>query len=381
MKKIHLHLNEFLLLEEWGINLLVNKSKKAWFPKRFLWRLTFLNIIIISSFIVLSSWAIYHTACFLVDGMGARNGWSQELFNSTLFNYLLIFSIITIVAGSLIHFYLTKKLTQPLRELIKSTKIMKQGHYPQPIKVKSRDEIGELTEHFNGLIQQLINTQQSREKLVSDLSHEFRTPLSNLEGYLNALKNGIIEGDQKLYHSLLEESKRLTKMIEQLELLKEWDHISQQSYIEKETIDIDQLITQSANMFNWLIKGHNISVEVQVEHAKVKANYEGILQVMSNLIDNAIYYYQGTKPIVIKGVKDRETYIVSIAGPGQEIPTEHQSKVFDRFYRVDSSRNRETGGTGLGLAITKEIVEQHHGKIGLTSDNNYHTFCFSLPLR
>lgn len=329
---------------------------------------------------MLSSWAIYHTACFLVDGMETGSGWSQELFNSTLFNYLLIFSIIAIVAGSLIHFYLTKKLIQPLRELIESTKSMKHGHYPRPIEVKSEDEIGELIDHFNGLVQQLIDTQQNREKFVSDLSHEFRTPLSNLEGYLNALKNGVIEGDQKLYHSLLNESKRLTQMLEQLELLKEWNDLSQQSYIENEIVDINSVITQSVKMFDWLLKDRDMSVDVQVKHAKINANYEGILQVMSNLIDNAIYYYQGTEPIVIKGVIDQETYIVSITGPGQEIPLEYQNSIFERFYRIDPSRNRETGGTGLGLAIIKEIVEQHHGKVGLQSDGTNHTFWFSLPL-
>jgi len=359
--------------------LLANKDRKTWFPKRFLWRLTLLNIIIISSFIVLSSWAIYHTACFLVDGMGTRNGWSQELFNSTLFNYLLIFSIITIVAGSLIHFYLTKKLTQPLRELIESTKNMKQGHYPEPIETTAKDEIGELIGHFNGLVQQLINTQQNREKLISDLSHEFRTPLSNLEGYLNALKNGVIEGNPKLYHSLLEESKRLTQMLEQLELLKNWNDVSRQTYFETEMIDINLLIAQSVNMFDWLLKDRDISVDVQIEHAKINASYEGIFQVMSNLIDNAINYYQGTDPIIVKGVKNVETYIVSIASPGQEIPLEHQDKIFERFYRIDPSRNRKTGGSGLGLAITKEIIEQHGGKIELHSDTNYHIFSFSLP--
>src|SRR5699024_3238800 len=113
----------------------------------------------VSSFIVMSSWAIYHTACFLVDGMGTMNHWSQELFTSTLFNYLLIFSFIAIVTASLIHFYLTKRLIRPLRELIESTKSMRKGHYPQPIETKSEDEIGELIGHFNGLVQQLITTQ------------------------------------------------------------------------------------------------------------------------------------------------------------------------------------------------------------------------------
>lgn len=359
----------------------MNKSKKTWFPKRFLWRLTLLNIIIVSSFIVLSSWAIYHTACFLVDGMGTMSSGSQKPFHSTLFNYLLIFSFITIVVSSLVHFYLTKKLIQPLKELIESTKSMKQGHYPEPIEPSSEDEIGELIGHFNGLVQQLINTQENREKLISDLSHEFRTPLSNLEGYLNGLKSGVIEGNPKLYESLLKESQRLTKMIEQLESLKEWNDLSLQTSVKKEVVDINILIRQAIKMFDWLLTDRGIATKIQIEHAKVLVHYEGILQVISNLLDNAIYYYQGTEPITITGIKDQDVYLVSIAGPGQEIPIEHQDSIFERFYRIDPSRNRETGGTGLGLAITKEIIEQHHGKIELQSDQNNHTFTFSLPLR
>ncbi|HLQ98674.1 MAG TPA: ATP-binding protein [Candidatus Dormibacteraeota bacterium] len=361
--------------------MLANKGKKTLFPKQFLWRLTLLNIIIVSSFIVLSSWAIYHTACFLVDGMGSMNNGSQKPFHSTLFNYLLIFSFITIVVSSLVHFYLTKKLIHPLKELIESTKSMKQGHYPKPIETTSEDEIGELIGHFNGLAQQLINTQENREKLISDLSHEFRTPLSNLEGYLNALKSGVVEGNPRLYESLLEESKRLTKMIEQLDSLKEWNDLSLHSSIKKEDVDINVLITQAIKMFDWLLIDRGIATDIQIEHATIHAHYEGILQVISNLLDNAIYYYQGTEPITITGVKDQDVYIVSIAGPGQEIPLEHQNSIFERFYRIDPSRNRETGGTGLGLAITKEIIEQHHGKIDLNSEHNYHVFNFSLPIR
>lgn len=337
-------------------------------------------MVIVSSFIILSSWATYHTACFLVDGMGTGNGWSQELFNSTLFNYLLIFSFITIISSSIIHFHLTKKLIQPLRILIESTKRMKKGYYPSPIEITSKDEIGELTDHFNELVQQLIITQQNREKLIADLSHEFRTPLSNLEGYLNALKNGVIKGDQKLYHSLLEESKRLTQMLEQLDLLKNWNDFTKQSSFEKESVDIHLLITQAVKMFDWVLKDRDIPIVLQIEHAEINMNEEGILQVISNLVHNAIDYYEGNQPIVIKGIKQQGTYTVSIAGPGQEIPLAHQEKIFERFYRVDPSRHRETGGTGLGLAITKEIVEQHDGKIGLESDCKYHNFWLSLPL-
>lgn len=357
----------------------MNKHKKSWFPKKFLIRLTLLNILIVSLFIVLSSWAIYHTACFLVEGMGTMNHWKQRQFNATLFHYLWMFSLIAIIVGSMIHFYFTKKLMKPLRKLIVSTKSMKSGNYPEPLEVTSNDEIGQLIEHFNGLVGQLKSNHEHRQKLVTDLSHELRTPLTNLNGYLNALKNGVIVGDEKLYHSLYKESERLTKMVTQLEALKEWDYISEQSYVEKEKIAIDVLIKESIKMFYWQLQDRNISVNVQVEHVEINIYKEGMSQAISNLLDNAIRYYEGRGPITIIGKRVRSEYHVSISGPSQEISPENEEKIFERFYRLDASRNRKTGGTGLGLSITKEIIEQHHGKIACKANEDTNTFWFRIP--
>lgn len=358
----------------------MNKKIKSLLPKSFLVRLTFLNIIIISLFIVLSSWAIYNTACFLVEGMGTMNGTNQSQFNTTLFNYLLIFSFIAIIIGSIIHFYLTKKLIQPLKKLIHSTKSMKKGNYPKPIDVTSSDEIGQLISNFNDLVNQLKVNHEHRKKLVTDLSHELRTPLSNLNGYLYALKNGDIEGDDDLFQSLYKESDRLTKMAAQLETLKDWDYIKEQAFIEKETTDIGILINESMKMFERQLKDRKIQVNVNIEHAKINIEREGIVQACSNLIDNAIRYYVGDGPILIEGRKLENDYRVSITGPSQDIPTEKRNAIFDRFFRTDESRSRDTGGTGLGLSITKEIIEQHHGKIGYQSNGNKNTFWFRLPL-
>lgn len=324
--------------------------------------------------------AIYNTACFLVDGMGTMGNQKQIQFNSTLFQYLWIFSISTIVIGSLIHFYLTKRLIKPLKELIESTKRMKQGQYPLPIEGQSEDEMGQLVGHFNELVMQLKNNQQHRQKLVSNLSHEFRTPLSNINGYLNALSNGVIKGDQKLYQSLHKESNRLISLVEQLEQLKEWDYVSKQTFSEKEPVDIDLLVEQSVEMFRWSLKKADISVEVKTEPGIVNVYNGGIPQVISNLIDNAIRYYQGTGPIAIIGENLETEYCVSVSGPGQTIPLPEQDRIFERFYRLDPSRERDTGGTGLGLAISREIIEHHSGTIGINSNGNHHTFWFTLPL-
>ncbi|MDY0406482.1 ATP-binding protein [Virgibacillus sp. 179-BFC.A HS] len=358
----------------------MNKHKWRFLPKQILWRLTLTNIVVIAFFIILSTWAIYNTACFLADGMGLMTPNKQGQFNSTLFQYLWIFSVSAIVIGSFIHFYVTKKLIRPLRKLIESTKRMKQGDYPDPIEEKFPDETGQLIGHFNDLIQQLKDNQAHRQKLVSDLSHELRTPLSNLNGYLSALKSGVITGDLQLYQSLYEEVSKLTNMVEQLDQLKEWDYVSKQRFLEKESIDIVQLIEQAVRMFQWSLKRAGIQCEIQMEPGTVTVNREAISQVISNLLDNAIRYYQGEGPIAVKGKRLESVYEFTITGPGKKIPEAEQAKIFERFYRLDPSRARATGGTGLGLAISKEIVEQHQGKIGIRSTGEVHTFWFSLPV-
>src|SRR5699024_7717939 len=118
--------------EEWGINLLPNRLKNFFLPKRFLLRLTLVNIIVIVAFVMFSSWAIYDTACLLADGLFSLSGQIQHQFRATLFQYLWIFSISAVILGSLVHFYLTKKITQPIKELIEATKKMKQGEFSSP---------------------------------------------------------------------------------------------------------------------------------------------------------------------------------------------------------------------------------------------------------
>jgi len=346
-----------------------------------LWRLTFLNTIVVFIATAISGWAIYNTACFLAAGVGDFNAQRQEQYNSTLLNYLWIFMIIAAIAGSIFHYFLIKRLIKPIRQLIHSTKQMKLGHFPKPIEVYKQDEIGQLVIQYNELLDQLHENERHRKKLVSDLSHEIRTPISNLNGYLLGLKDGDITGDKELYASLYQESKRLSQMIEQLEQLKEWDNLSAQSLTNKEEIEIGGLLKQCVAMFKWTLSQKNITVQVDAVPCNTFIHIEGIQQVISNLLDNAILYYEGEGPIFIKGEKRDENYLISITGPSKPIPDQEKENIFKRFYRLDSSRSRETGGSGLGLAITKKIVEKHHqGEIGVKMGSNSNTFWFLLPV-
>ncbi|KEK11665.1 histidine kinase [Lysinibacillus sphaericus] len=359
----------------------INKYLTSLVPTGFLWRLSALNIFVLVTATVFSGWAIYNTACFLAAGVGDLDDQRQQQFNSTLLSYLWTFIVVAAFSGSVFHFYLTKRLIKPIRSLIQSTEQMKLGHYPKSIKVYRNDEIGQLVEQYNGLLEQLQRNEIHRKKLINDLSHEIRTPLSNLNGYLQALKDGDITGEKILYSSLYQESKRLTTMIEQLEQLKEWDYLNDQSIVKKKPYEIEHLLQQCVAMFNRTLVKKEISIQIDVEPCKLDVHIEGIQQVISNLIDNAIRYYEGSGPIVLIGKKQGKNYRISITGPSRPIPANERENVFRRFYRLDSSRSRMTGGSGLGLAISKEVVERHHqGEIGIQTTSTSNEFWFLLPI-
>ncbi|WP_240455797.1 cell wall metabolism sensor histidine kinase WalK [Virgibacillus sp. Bac332] len=350
-------------------------------PESFLWRLTILHFLVIVVAMIISGWALYHTACFLAAGVGNLNEQRQEQFNQTLLNYVWLFIIISIIAGTIVYFYLTRRLLKPVRSLMHATELLKRGEYPEAITVSRKDEIGQLVEQYNELIEKLTKNEVERKKLVSDISHEFRTPLSNLNGYLLALKSGDITGDEQLFAALYQESKRLTSMLEQFDQLKKWDYTTSQTPYHKEKTAIHTLIQQCIAMFNWTLKQEKIAIDVQLEESSLSLHPEGIQQVVSNLLDNAIRYYQGTGAIHISGKVQQYQYIISITGPSENIPQMEQEKLFERFYRLDSSRSRETGGAGLGLAITKEIIDQHDGSITIRSSDNQNTFNVYLPIK
>lgn len=349
-------------------------------PTGFLWRLSFLNILSIVLVTTISGWAIYSTACFLAADVGGLDTPRQQQFNSILLNYLWVLVILAVIIGSAIHFYIIKRFIKPIRSLIQSTKELKLGHYPEPVKVYKNDEIGQLALHYNGLIAQLQMNEQHRNRLVSDISHEIRTPLSNLNGYLQALKDGDVTGDKALFASLYQESNRLTQLIKQLEQLKEWDYLSTQSMVVKEAYEIEPILHQCAAMFARTLEQKNIPLLVEIESCKINLHVTGIQQVISNLLENAILYYEGKGPVLLAGEKRGKDYCISVTGPSNPIPELERENVFKRFYRLDSSRNRVTGGSGLGLAISKEIIERHYqGKIGVSPKNTGNTFWIVLP--
>jgi len=348
-------------------------------PKGFLWKLTLLNIIAMAIAIGIIGLAIYYTACFLVDGIGNTAQVRQSYFNSTLFQYLVIFSGLGILVSSIVHFYLTKKVVRPIHQLIESTKMLKEGKYPSPIQRALDDEIGELIVHYNELIALLETNEHQREKLVQDISHELRTPMANITGYLEALKSGHLTADSTLFNTLHQQSLQIIQLIEQVEQLNEWNLQTDQQLLMQE-VRIKQLIEQSTQLLSLDLSKASRSLHMNVCDTKLYVHREGIQQVLTNLLHNAIRYAVGEGPIKIKGKRLNDNYVISVSNPGVEINENDRERMFERFYRMEESRNRKLGGSGLGLSIVKEIIGNHQGTISVHSENNQNIFTITLPL-
>jgi two-component system sensor histidine kinase BaeS len=343
--------------------------------------ITLLNSGILIIFLLISSYLIYSTACFLVARLPTVQEEKQMIFNDQLALFLFILLPSTILTGIALHYWVTKKMFKPFHELIEHTQALKEGRFPPEIRARSYREINQLTHTFNDLTERLEYNEKSRDQMLTNMAHDLRTPLSNINGYLEAMKDGVIKGDKDTFSSLHKESDRLIHMINQLQEMSKWNEITSHTLLEKGNLEIHSVLHESLSLFELTLKNKKISLLTEIDPCIVSINKEGIQQALTNLMQNAIQYYEGTSPISVKGEKCGGYYQISITNPGLPLTEKDQASLFERFYRVDTARNQKTGGTGLGLAIVKEIVvTQHKGEVFNESTNNHHTFFLHLPL-
>lgn len=332
--------------------------------------------------LAVSSYTIYNTACMLVEHMGPSYKYHNEFFNATLFRYLFIITTGGILVSGLLQVLFTRRVVNPLNDLLESTKLLQKGMYPEPIRApkNKKDELGQLITQFNELIHQLESNATERKKLISDLSHEIRTPLTNVSGYLKAMESGVIEGSPEVYRSLLNETGRVTAMIEQLDHLAALDN----QLDEDEPlvpVKVEEAVHRSQAAFRAKREEKQIEMEVDVERAVVKAVEKYVEQIVANFLDNAIRYYEGNGSITIRGEQQSDAYRLEVCGPSQTIREEDVPHLFDRLYRVDPSRSDATGGRGLGLAIAKEMTTRWEGDIGYERKGDDNCFYVTFPNR
>lgn len=276
-------------------------------------------------------------------------------------NRFLLISLLA-VGGSaiLFSFIFSRRLIEPIKKLESAAKAISEGALRSRVEICSKDEIGRLSETFNMMAQHLETLESLRKKLISDVAHELRTPISALRGELEGMIDGLIPMDKERLHSLYEEINRLRHILEGIEELSQAE--ASALWLRKQDIKLKPFLSNIMERFSRLVLDRGISLDVQCEEElSVNADPDRLSQVVVNLVSNAIKATdRGGKIWIESGEKNSKVFI-EVGDTGHGIRPEDLPFIFERFYKMFE------GGLGLGLSIAKDISEAHGGRIEVKS--------------
>lgn len=302
-------------------------------------------------------------------------------FINQLQSILLIIALISILSSVFVGVYFAKTLTRPILKTIDATKSIASGHYNYSIDDHTNiTEVSELIESINYLSKTLNEQDRIKKQITSDVAHELRTPLSTLLINIEAVRDGLVELDANRLKSLYDEVLRLTNIVKDLEQLNKIEVSSQK--LDYQEFDIKELLAECFQSLEFKLKEKKIDIYLNINSFNISADRNRLYQVFYNLILNACLYSNTNSQIVINGEKKDHYITIEIKDNGIGIPEESLPYIFERFYRVDSSRNRDSGGSGIGLTIVKQFVEAHEGRVEVESEVNVGTtFTIILPIK
>ena len=266
-----------------------------------------------------------------------------------------------------------------------------QGHLDHRIPFRLKGNEQHVITSVNALVDSAVQSmdderkiEKSKDELITNVSHDLRTPLTSIIGYLGLIEDKQYQNEEdilKYTHIAYEKAKQMKNLVDDLfEYTKVQQHGAPVNIMR---VDLDQLLEQLTASFALEAerRGIEISSKVVPNPLMIEADPEKLGRVFNNLVANAFKYVNGASYIRITAHQEQANVVVKVANDGTPIPKEAQSHLFERFYRAEASRSRATGGTGLGLAIVKSIVDLHHGQVTVTSDENETAFIVTLPLK
>ena len=270
---------------------------------------------------------------------------------------------------------------RPLRKITEAATQYASGNLQYEIPVNTQDEIGYLSASLNYMSTQLKDMEDYQKKFIANVSHDFRSPLTSIKGYLEAMSDGTIpvEMQDRYFKILLFETERLTDLTTDLLTLNEFD--TKNLLLDYTVFDIHEVIKNTATSFEGTCKQKRISIELLFASKvlNVTADKGKITQVLYNLLDNAIKFSSYDSEITIETTERNGKILISVKDHGIGIPKKSITKIWDRFYKSDLSRGKDKKGTGLGLAIVKEIIQAHNENINVISTEGVGTeFVFTL---
>lgn len=289
------------------------------------------------------------------------------------------FVAVTVVSISGVILF-AKYLIQPITKLTEATKEITRENFHYPLKIDRNDEIGQLVESFNTMQKQLQHNDEARKSFINNVSHDFQSPLMNIQGYAELLQSQkVTDREFKEYLQIIDyESKRLSNLTKQLLLLTSLDQKAYPMIISE--VQLNEQIKQTIRRYQWRLQEKEIEVSYKLPSVQIKVDAELMSNVWDNLITNAIKYNAHGGSIWISLSRNESLVTIIVQDTGVGMSKEAVTQIFDRFYRVDSSRKSD--GTGLGLSIVKQIIDLHGGEIKVDSKvSKGTTFTIILPYK
>ncbi len=299
---------------------------------------------------------------------------------------LWTFTIAGILAGLVLTVFfairITDTVTNPVKGLVSVSHDITRGDYSKRVKVESNDEWGELSENINEMAAKLGKLEKIRTEFVTNVTHELKTPLTSIRGFVETLRNGALNdaGAAAKFLMIIDiEAERLNNLINDILYLSEIETGVKDGNIAMHLLK--PIVEEVASMLGNQAEKRNIGIYTEIEDMlQLTANRDRIKQLLINLIDNAVKYNIDGGSVIVKAWRDEGNVLISVKDTGIGIPEEYQERIFERFYRVDKGRSRSMGGTGLGLSIVKHIVNLYNGDIHVKSQSGKGTeFTVRLP--
>lgn len=305
---------------------------------------------------------------------------------------LLIISFMGLIDVFVLFWRLIRRYKQMQQvHIISELHYISSGHYNHRIPFQLNGDLGRLINSINALVDSTVKAiederliEQSKDELITNVSHDIRTPLTSIIGYLGLIEDGQYQSTDDLLkytHTAYLKSKQMKLLVDDLF---EYTKVRQaDTPLNTMTFDMSQLLEQLVIEYELESTKNQIPIELTIESPNLimEGDTEKLVRVFDNLLSNAFKYGLDGSKIVILAKKVEQMIIIEVKNNGQEIPQEALEHLFDRFYRVEESRSLQTGGSGLGLAIAQSIVELHHGEIYATSANGWTSFIIKLPLK
>jgi signal transduction histidine kinase len=305
-----------------------------------------------------------------------------QQFQAVVHQALLVSGFAALAAAVVVSLFVSRRIVEPLLTLSNVSRRLAQGYYRERTRITSHDEIAQLSQSVNQLADALDQTERRRLALLADVTHELRTPLATIGGYMEGLLDGVIRPSPQTYSLILHESNRLQRLIEDLELLSRVE-AGQLPVVARRT-DLRKVIEEVGAQFEPLFAANQVTLSLELDQylPHVWADPDRVDQVLINVLSNAYRYTPAGGTVTLRAADAGQMVIVGVRDSGVGIAAEHLPHIFERFYRVDKSRARQSGGNGIGLAIARHLVYTQGGEIWAESAGPGHgtTFYFTIPL-